>query len=217
MNEAHNGEQSVRCPACRKGQLHATTRKRVFAPQGKRVEVLLRTSVCDVCKAEITRPSQHQHNLQALSERKAQYGDVLLGEEIVALRKRYGLTQQQASKIFGKGKIAFSRYENETTYPDDSTRLLLMLAIESPAVLKQLADKAHVSIPLWRERCEDEQRVKVRMLRPVDKPTKEDFQITTSVGSLSTAGFRPSVHLSRHLVGTVMPRHVDAQVLLEAA
>jgi HTH-type transcriptional regulator/antitoxin MqsA len=189
----------------------------VYEPQGKRVEVLLHTSVCDACQAEITRPSQHQHNLQALSERKAQYGDVLLGEEIVALRKRYGLTQQQASKIFGKGKIAFSRYENETTYPDDSTRLLLMLAIESPAVLKQLADKAQVSIPLWRERCEDEQRVKVRMLRPVDKPTKGDFQITTSVGSLSTAGFRPSVHLSRHLVGTVIPRHVDAQVLLEAA
>ena len=217
MNEAHNGEQPVRCPACRKGQLHATTRTRVFAPQGKRVEVLLRTSVCDVCQAEITRPSQHQHNLQALSERKAQYGDVLLGEEIVALRKRYGLTQQQASKIFGKGKIAFSRYENETTYPDDSTRLLLMLAIESPAVLKQLADKAHVSIPLWRERCEDEQRVKVRMLRPVDKPTKEDFQITASVSSLGPAGLKSSILLSRNLSGTVMPKDVDWQVLLEAA
>lgn len=164
MNESHNGEHLLRCPACRRGKLHAVTRTRVFEPQGKRVEVVLHTSACDSCSAEITRPGQHQQNLQALSARKAQYGDVLLGEEIVALRKRYGLTQQQASKIFGKGKIAFSRYENETTYPDDSTRLLLLLAIENPTVLKQLADKAQIQIPLWKAHCEDEQRVKVRML-----------------------------------------------------
>lgn len=150
------------CPACRKGHLAATERVRVFEPQGKRVEVKLQTSICDACGETTTKASQHKENLRALAERKAHYGDVLMGEEILALRKRYGLTQQQASKVFGKGKIAFSRYESETTYPDESTTLLLTLAIERPEVMKDLADKAGVELPLWKERCEDEQRVNLR-------------------------------------------------------
>jgi HTH-type transcriptional regulator/antitoxin MqsA len=79
----------------------------------------------------------------------------LLGEEIVGLRKRYGLTQLAAARLFGKGKIAFSRYENEATYPDASTTLLLTMAIDMPDSLKWLADKAGVEIPMWRERRED--------------------------------------------------------------
>lgn len=155
------------CPACRTGQLHPATRVRQFSPRGYAVSVELQTSRCDQCGIETTRASQHKDNLARLAARKAQYGSVLMGEEILALRKQYGLTQQQASLLFGKGKIAFSRYENETTYPDDTTSLLLKLAIESPAVMKSLADKAHIEMPLWAARCEDEQRIKVRQLNNV--------------------------------------------------
>ncbi|MDQ1832948.1 type II toxin-antitoxin system MqsA family antitoxin [Massilia scottii] len=69
------------------------------------------------------------------------------------------MTQQQASKIFGKGLIAFSRYENEDSCPDTSPRLLIELAIARPDILKTLADRANVTIPLWKERCEDEKRM----------------------------------------------------------
>jgi transcriptional regulator with XRE-family HTH domain len=90
-----------------------------------------------------------------------------MGEEYVALRKRYGLTQRQASKIFGKGLIAFSRYENEDSYPDTSTRLLIELAIAQPDILKTLADKAGVEISLWKEREED--RMQAAAKREEDK------------------------------------------------
>lgn len=143
------------CPACRKGHLHEVTRTEVFRPRGAEVSVELLASKCDACGVQTTRASQHEENLRRLAARKAQYGDVLMGEEVVTLRKRYGLTQQAAAKIFGKGKIAFSRYENEVTYPDDSTMLLLRMALEKPDSLKWLADKAGVDLPLWRERCED--------------------------------------------------------------
>lgn len=143
------------CPACRKGHLHVATRNEVFRPRGVEVVVELMTSQCDVCGVHTTRASQHDENLRRLAARKQHYGSVLMGEEIMALRKRYGLTQQAAAKIFGKGKIAFSRYENEVTYPDDSTMLLLRMALEKPDSLKWLADKAGVELPMWRERCED--------------------------------------------------------------
>ncbi len=155
------------CPVCRKGHLVATQRIREFKPNGERVEVPLQTSICDVCGETTTKASQHKENLRALAARKAHYGNLLMGEEILALRKRYGLTQQQASRIFGKGKIAFSRYESEASYPDESTTLLLTMALEKPNVMKSLADKAGVDLPLWTERCEDEQRVK---LRPIQMP-----------------------------------------------
>lgn len=156
------------CLACRKGRLHTIERTKVFHPRDVKVSVALLASRCDACGAETVRASQHDENLRRLAARKQHYGNLLLGEEIVALRKRYGLTQQAASKIFGKGLIAFSRYENETSYPDDSTALLLTLAIEKPETLKWLADKAGVELPLWRERCEDEQRIKIRPIRLVE-------------------------------------------------
>lgn len=151
------------CPACRKGHLHTVTHTEVFRPRGAQVPVELLASKCDACGVQTTRATQHEENLRRLAARKQHYGSVLMGEEIVALRKRYGLTQQAAAKIFGKGKIAFSRYENEVSYPDDSTMLLLTMAIEKPDSLKWLADRAGVELPLWRERCEDSRLT----LRPV--------------------------------------------------
>jgi putative zinc finger/helix-turn-helix YgiT family protein len=143
------------CPSCREGRLREATSERLFRPHGKEVTVQLLTSTCDGCGAEATSAAQHRENLHRLAARKAHYGELLMGQEILALRRKYGLTQQQASQIFGKGKIAFSRYENETTYPDESTTLLLTMAIEKPDALRWLADRAGVEIPLWRERCED--------------------------------------------------------------
>lgn len=155
------------CPACKNGHLHQAERIREFSPNGKSIQVTLLTTRCDQCGAEKTLASQQKENLARLAARKAHYGKLLMGEEILALRQRYGLTQQNASTIFGKGIIAFSRYENEVTCPDDSTTLLLQLAIESPSVMKSLADKAGIELPLWSARCEDEQRVKVRSLTKV--------------------------------------------------
>lgn len=152
------------CPACRSGHLHPAERIREFNPNGKSIQVALLTTRCDQCGAERTFASQHKENLARLAARKVHYGKLLMGEEILALRQRYGLTQQNASIIFGKGIIAFSRYENEVTFPDDSTTLLLQLAIESPTVMKSLADKAGIELPLWAARCEDEQRVKLHLL-----------------------------------------------------
>jgi putative zinc finger/helix-turn-helix YgiT family protein len=155
------------CPACKVGQLHTFTRTRDFKPRGRLVTVELLGSRCDACDVETTRAAQHDENLRRLAARKAQYGDTLLGEEIVGLRKRYGLTQVAAARLFGKGKIAFSRYENEATYPNASTTLLLTMSIEMPDSLKWLADKAGVEIPMWRERCED---ALAEELKPVAAP-----------------------------------------------
>lgn len=175
------------CPACRKGHLHVATRNEVFRPRGAEVVVELLASKCDACGVQTTRASQHEENLRRLAARKQHYGNVLMGEEIMALRKRYGLTQQAAAKIFGKGKIAFSRYENEVTCPDDSTMLLLSMALEKPDSLKWLADRAGVELPMWRERCEDS-RLTLRVVpgREVRLAIKERVTYSPVAGHRTT-------------------------------
>ncbi|MCC8987737.1 MAG: type II toxin-antitoxin system MqsA family antitoxin [Candidatus Contendobacter sp.] len=187
------------CPACRKGCLMAAQYTRAFELKGKHVEVQLQTSVCDACGETTTKASQHRENLRALAERKTHYGNVLMGEEILALRKHYGLTQQQASTIFGKGKIAFSRYESETSYPDESTTLLLTLAIEKAEVMKCLADKAGVELPLWPERCEDDRGVKLRLIQGARVPAMTMRQQTMQ------PDFSPGPFASNMLLGPVRP------------
>ncbi len=201
-----------RCPVCRKGQLHAGVRTEVFHPHGKDVTVELLVSSCDNCGEETTRASQHDENLRRLAARKAQYDGLLLGEEIVALRKRYGLTQQAASAIFGKGKIAFSRYENEVTYPDESTTLMLRMAIEKPDVLKWLADQAGVPVPLWQERCED-RRLSIRKVpsTPTNLRFLERADVLEPSQSLkqATAGWHAVQHDGRTKI------EVDVTVKIE--
>ncbi|NHZ39987.1 hypothetical protein F1609_07410 [Massilia sp. CCM 8693] len=104
---------TLTCRACKDGKLHEIVSRREFFPNKKMVSVELRHVQCDACGAVDTLSAQHADNLRRLAARKAEYGEQLMGEEYIALRKRYGLTQRQASKIFGKGLIAFSRYENE--------------------------------------------------------------------------------------------------------
>lgn len=226
----HNGHPMksaapLTCSACRQGHLQAATRTRTYSPRGQDVAVELLTSRCDQCGVESTRAAQHQQNLERLALRKQQYGGLLLGEEILALRKRYGLTQQDASKVFGKGKIAFSRYENETTYPDDSTTLLLQLAIDKPEVMKALADKAGIVLPLWAERCEDEQRLKVRPLLTIARaaqatPWHREMHYIAKGGSVELDSIPADVWATPMQRARQAPRVQDAsndrQVAVEA-
>jgi len=201
----NNAKPLPLCPACRRGHLQSITHTEVFRPRGVEVSVELLASKCDTCGVQTTRAMQHEENLRRLAARKQHYGSVLMGEEIVALRKRYGLTQQVAAKIFGKGKIAFSRYENEVSYPDDGTMLMLSMALEKPDSLKWLADRAGVEVPLWRERCENN-RLTLRAVggREVRVAMKERVSFTPVAGELTAqqGGWHKLGPTDRRLVDT---------------
>lgn len=157
------------CPACKTGTLQAITKQREFFPYGRLVEVETSHFQCDACGAEVTTNTQRIANQKSLTARKPQYAGLLLGEEIFAMRRFYGMTQQQASILFGKGKIAFSRYENETSYPDDSLTKLLRIAIEDPRVVAKLAQDEGVDLPILAKRIE------------AMKPLKATWDMTAAV------------------------------------
>ena len=56
-----------------------------------------------------------------------------------AIRKKLGLKQAEAGRLFGGGVSAFSDYERGKTQPHKSTVLLLKLLDRHPELLKELA------------------------------------------------------------------------------
>ena len=63
-------------------------------------------------------------------------GDV--GADIRRIRKKLNLTQAELSKVFGIGKIAFSRYERGETRPPAPLVKLLKLVDRHPDLLNEM-------------------------------------------------------------------------------
>jgi HTH-type transcriptional regulator / antitoxin MqsA len=143
------------CPSCGTACLVLREEKRRFAPPTGEVVVNLVSSACSNCGAKVTTTQQRTANLAALAARKAAYGEYLTGEEVLSLRKKYGITQQQASEAFGRGKIAFSRYENESSFPDLAMTRLMRLALNDPRVMQRLASSAGIALPLLDKRLNE--------------------------------------------------------------
>lgn len=116
------------------------------------------TSQCDHGDGRATRADQHDEI--CVASRRARPGTAACAGAkrfCPCTHKRYGLTQQTAAEVAGKGETAFSRDANEVSCLNQSTALLLRLAIEVPDVIKALADIAKVDLPIWATRCEDAQ------------------------------------------------------------
>jgi len=64
--------------------------------------------------------------------------DAQVAAELRSIRKKLGLRQAEAGKLFGGGVNAFSEYERGKTQPHKSTVLLLRLLDKHPELLKEL-------------------------------------------------------------------------------
>jgi HTH-type transcriptional regulator/antitoxin MqsA len=61
-----------------------------------------------------------------------------IAESLRDIRKKLGLRQAEAGKLFGGGASAFSEYERGKTQPHKSTVLLLKLLDKHPELLDEL-------------------------------------------------------------------------------
>ncbi|WP_144641087.1 type II TA system antitoxin MqsA family protein [Bordetella genomosp. 13] len=140
--------QPVQCRRCRQGHMQAVEHVEAFRPPtGQTVEVRQFSARCDSCGKQAVLASQADENLRLRAARKAHYGEYLLGEDIAEFRRRWGLTQQQFSAVFGRGIIAFSRFETEKSYPDLTLTRFLKVAMRRPEVFQELADDAGIALP----------------------------------------------------------------------
>ena len=75
---------------------------------------------------------------------KKQVQGLLTGSQVRELRKRWGLSQDEAAKVFGGGPVAFSKYEADDVMQSDAMDKLLRMADDIPVALSKLMANAGV-------------------------------------------------------------------------
>jgi len=119
------------CPLCGEGHITPRTESMQTEYRGKQGTVTLRYAECDACGSEITGDADGRANKRAVLAFRKSVDGLLTGAEIRALREKFGITQEQASRLFGGGPKAFSKYEADDVAPSEAMNTLLCLVRQS--------------------------------------------------------------------------------------
>lgn len=130
--------KTSQCPICTTGELEALKAVDEIQYKGQTLLVEVEYAVCAQCGEEMILPEQIKRNDCRMRDAWRKADDLLTGEEIVALRKQMGLTQQQAAQMFGGGPNAFSKYERGEVIQSEAMDKLMRLSLE-----KQPVDVSH--------------------------------------------------------------------------
>lgn len=90
--------------------------------------------VCGECEFDPGEGERYGHAVDAFAAQV----DAELASLLRNIRKRLGLKQAEAGKLFGGGINAFSEYERGKTQPHKSTVLLLKLLDRHPDLLNEI-------------------------------------------------------------------------------
>ena len=122
------------CADCGADALQACNETEQFNYKGHFLSVDVEYSLCSKCEAEAILPEQIKRNDCRTRDAWRKADGLLTGDEIVALRKKLGLTQQQAAGYFGGGTNAFSKYERGEVMQSKAMDKLMRLAMENKPV-----------------------------------------------------------------------------------
>lgn len=135
------------CPICDEGTLSATSQKQSVSH--KNIAELLdgfMHSECSNCGAAITNNEQARNNKRIVVAYQKHIDGLLTGKEVKAIREKLKLTQSKASKVFGGGPVAFSKYENDDVTQSEAMDKLLRLTQYSDDVFEYLARQADLDM-----------------------------------------------------------------------
>lgn len=132
------------CRLCGEGKLNDLVESRALEHSGKSGTYLFSHSMCDFCGSDQIDAAQSKLNKRAVIALKKELDGFITGSELKALRARWGITQAQATQIFGGGPVAFSKYENDEVVQAESMNRLLKVAAEVPEAFNFLCKAAGV-------------------------------------------------------------------------
>lgn len=134
------------CPNCEKQTelelIHATE---AVVVRGESIPVEVEYYTCRECGEEFEDPGSPDDSLDKAYREYRRRHSMIQPEEIKALRKRYGLTQNEMSRLLGWGGATLSRYENGALQ-DDAHEKTLRLAAE-PRNLLRLIEESPNTLP----------------------------------------------------------------------
>ena len=138
--------KNASCVMCGSDSLRLDKSKKSVEIEGTATDVPFHIHWCESCGSEMALNEDLRFNARAMRQvRKKHYG-VLTGEEVRTIRKKLGLSQDQAAKIFGGGPVAFSKYENDEITQSEAMDRLLWISGMFPFLVTLLADRHQVAI-----------------------------------------------------------------------
>lgn len=119
------------CPACEEGVLVVQSAEQRIPYKGKTLVVAnFEYAACPTCGEEVVLSSQEDANQRKLIDARRCADGYRTSKQIVDFRRRWNLTQATASKVFGGGVNAFSKYERCEIVQSQSTDLLMQVIDE---------------------------------------------------------------------------------------
>jgi HTH-type transcriptional regulator / antitoxin MqsA len=138
------------CPLCGEGHVTAQVEQVENEYKGHTASLPQHYSLCDQCGSDFVGATEARLSKRALMAWRKQIDGLLTGQEILALRQQYKLTQAQAAQLFGGGPVAFSKYENDDVAQSESMDTLLRLVRRCAEAFWALVDEKHLSNELKR-------------------------------------------------------------------
>ena len=140
--------EKTRCPICGEGHVTDRVNQMETEYKGQKGQVASHYQLCDACGSDFAGAAEMRANKRTMVAFRKQVDGLLSGAEILALRKRYGLNQQQAAKLFGGGPVAFSKYENDDVAHSEAMDKLLRLVLRSETAFWELVDQEGMAAEL---------------------------------------------------------------------
>lgn len=125
------------CKLCG-GNAEAHTETEQVRYRGAMLSVPLAYCVCANCNEEFVPTELVRENDATFRAAKRHYDGLLAPEEIRSARLALGLTQEEASRVFGGGANAFSKYERGEVTQSVSMDRLIRLCRHHPELLEDL-------------------------------------------------------------------------------
>lgn len=128
------------CPECGSAMLR-DVRPRVLTYKGNSKTVEMPGWYCEGCPESIHSGADMEVSDHAIRRLKAKAENLLLPEQVRAVRKKLGLTQKRAGELIGGGANAFFKYERGEIVPSQAVSNLLRVLDADPAGLNTLLPK----------------------------------------------------------------------------
>lgn len=100
---------------------------------------------CNLCGCIELDDEYAKVNNRALNVEKKKALGLFTGSEIKEIREILGISQAEASTLFGGGKVAFSKYENDDVIQSKSMNTLIGATKQIPELLFYLASQSSMA------------------------------------------------------------------------
>jgi len=127
------------CKLCKSEDVSGFVEVEYISYKGNDLQVSIAYSICNNCDREFVSTPQISQNELALRAVKKTFDGLLSSEEIVRAREELSLTQEQAARVFGGGRNAFSKYERGEVSQSVAMDKLIRICLNHRDIFHELA------------------------------------------------------------------------------